>query len=171
MANYRGEEGSVKFKNSAGTTEAVVQTTSWTLDLAKEVLETTVQGNTARTYVGGLISGSGSLEFNYTAASGNETKNLIDDVLTSGKAIKESAELILEAGASIEGVVIALDRKERTKSEKSAVMELREELDAPVHGLASIDDVIGYLQDKKSADGYELILEKMIEYRSNFCVD
>ena len=96
---------------------------------------------------------------------------LIDDVLTSGKAIKESAELILEAGASIEGVVIALDRKERTKSEKSAVMELREELGAPVHGLASIDDVIGYLQDKKSADGYELILEKMIEYRSNFCVD
>ena len=83
MANYRGEEGSVKFKNSAGTAEAVVQTTSWTLDLAKEVLETTVQGDTARTYVGGLISGSRSIEFNYTAASGNETKNLIDDVLAS----------------------------------------------------------------------------------------
>ena len=83
MANYRGEEGSVKFKNSAGTAEAVVQTTSWTLDLAKEVLETTVQGDTARTYVGGLISGSGSIEFNYTAASGNETKNLIDDVLAT----------------------------------------------------------------------------------------
>ena len=83
MANYRGEEGSVKFKNSAGTAEAVVQPTSWTLDLAKEVLETTVQGDTARTYVGGLISGSGSIEFNYTAASGNETKNLIDDVLAT----------------------------------------------------------------------------------------
>jgi len=83
MANYRGEEGSVKFKNSSGTAEAVVQTTSWTLDLAKEVLETTVQGDTARTYVGGLISGSGSIEFNYTAASGNETKNLIDDVLVT----------------------------------------------------------------------------------------
>ena len=83
MANYRGEEGSVKFNNSAGTAEAVVQTTSWTLDLAKEVLETTVQGDTARTYVGGLISGSGSIEFNYTAASGNETKNLIDDVLAT----------------------------------------------------------------------------------------
>ena len=83
MANYRGEEGSVKFKNSAGTAEAVVQTTSWTLDLAKEVLEPTLQGDTARTYVGGLISGSGSIEFNYTAASGNETKNLIDDVLAT----------------------------------------------------------------------------------------
>ena len=83
MANYRGEEGSVKFKNSAGTAEAGVQTTSWTLGLAKEVLEPTVQGDTARTYVGGLISGSGSIEFNYTAASGNETKNLIDDVLAT----------------------------------------------------------------------------------------
>lgn len=83
MANYRGEEGSVKFKNSAGTAEAVVQTTSWTLDLAKEVLETTVQGDTFRSYVGGLVSGSGSVEFNYTAATGNETKNLIDDVLAT----------------------------------------------------------------------------------------
>ena len=94
MANYRGEEGSVKFKNSAGTAEAVVQTTSWTLDLAKEVLETTVQGDTARTYVGGLISGSGSIEFNYTAASGNETKNLIDDVLATGGTALAAIELI-----------------------------------------------------------------------------
>ena len=100
MANYRGEEGSVKFKNSAGTAEAVVQTTSWTLDLAKEVLETTVQGDTARTYVGGLISGSGSIEFNYTAASSNETKNLIDDVLVTEDAGDAVFELYIDTSGS-----------------------------------------------------------------------
>lgn len=100
MANYRGEEGSVKFKNSSGTTEAVVQTTSWTLDLAKEVLETTVQGDTARTYVGGLISGSGSIEFNYTAASSNETKNLIDDVLVTEDAGDAVFEFYIDTSGS-----------------------------------------------------------------------
>ena len=96
---------------------------------------------------------------------------LIDDVLTSGKAIKESAELILEAGASIEAVVIALDRKERAKSGKSAVEELEDELNVPVHSLASINDVIGYLQNQKNKDGNGLILGKMIEYQSEFCID
>tara|TARA_R100000152_G_C6775615_1_gene204139 strand:- start:1089 stop:1505 length:417 start_codon:yes stop_codon:yes gene_type:complete len=100
MANYRGEEGSVKFKNASGTTEAVVQTTSWTLDLAKEVLETTVQGSTARTYVGGLISGSGSIEFNYTAATGNETKNLIDDVLVTEDAADAQFELYIDTSGA-----------------------------------------------------------------------
>ena len=45
MAVYRGEEGSVKFKNSSGTTEAVAQTTAWSLDVTKDVLDCTAQGN------------------------------------------------------------------------------------------------------------------------------
>ena len=96
---------------------------------------------------------------------------MIDDVLTSGKAIRESAELILETGASIEGVLIALDRKERAKSGKSAVEELEDELNVPVHSLASINDVIDYLQNQKNKDGNDLILGKMIEYQSEFCID
>ena len=96
---------------------------------------------------------------------------LIDDVLTSGKAVRESAELILEAGASIESVLIALDRKERAKSGKSAVEELEDELNVPVHSLASINDVIVYLQNQKNKDGNDLILGKMIEYQSEFCID
>ena len=37
MAFFRGEEGSVKFKNGSGTTEAIVSTTGWTLDTTKEM--------------------------------------------------------------------------------------------------------------------------------------
>ena len=63
MAFYRGEEGSVKFKNAAGTTEAVVSTTGWSLSVAKDTLDCTAHGATSRSYVGSLISGTGSIEF------------------------------------------------------------------------------------------------------------
>lgn len=100
MAVYRGEEGSVKFKNAAGTTEAVVQTTAWSLDIQKDVLDTTVHGATARTFAGSLISGTGSIEFNYTAASGNETKNLLDDVLVTEDAADAQFELYIDTSGS-----------------------------------------------------------------------
>jgi hypothetical protein len=100
MANYRGEEGSVKFKNAAGTTEAVVETTSWSLDVTKDILDTTAHGSTSRTFVGSLVSGTGSVEFNYTAASGNETKNLLDEVLVTEDAADAQFELYIDTSGS-----------------------------------------------------------------------
>jgi len=96
MAFFRGEEGSVKFKNSSGTTEAVVSTTGWTLDTTKETLDVTAHGGTSRAFVGGLISGTGSIDFLYTAASGNETANLLADVLTTEDAGDAQFELFLD---------------------------------------------------------------------------
>ena len=48
--------------------------------------------------------------------------------------------------------------------------ELEDELNVPVHSLASINDVIDYLQNQKNKDGNDLILDKMIEYQSEFCI-
>ena len=95
---------------------------------------------------------------------------LIDDVLTSGKAIRKSAELIEAAGASIQGVVIALDRREKNESGKSAAMELSDDLKVPVLSLASVDDVIDYLQTTQSEE-FKKAFEDMSFYRSNFCVN
>ena len=100
MAVYRGEEGSVKFKNAAGTTEAVAQTTAWRLDISKDVLDTTAHGDTSRAFVGSLVSGTGSVEFNYTAASGNETKNLLDEVLVTEDAADAQFELYIDTSGS-----------------------------------------------------------------------
>ena len=100
MAFFRGEEGSVKFKNGAGTTEAIVSTTGWTLDTTKDTLECTSHGDTARKYVGSLISGSGTIDFLYTAASGNETANLLADVLTTEDAGDAQFELFLDTSGS-----------------------------------------------------------------------
>ena len=100
MAVYRGEEGSVKFKNAAGTTEAVAQTTAWSLDISKDVLDTTAHGDTSCAFVGSLVSGTGSVEFNYTAASGNETKNLLDEVLVTEDAADAQFELYIDTSGS-----------------------------------------------------------------------
>ena len=100
MAFFRGEEGSVKFKNATGTTEAIVSTTSWTLDTTKDTLDVTAHGATSRSFVGGLISASGTIDFLYTAADSNETANLVDDVLVAEDAGDAQFELFLDTSGS-----------------------------------------------------------------------
>ena len=100
MAFFSGEEGSVKFKNGAGTTETIVSTTGWSLDTTKDTLDVTAHGATSRSFVGSLISGSGTIDFLYTAASGNETANLLQDVLTTEDAGDAQFELFLDTSGS-----------------------------------------------------------------------
>ena len=100
MAFFRGEEGSVKFKNGTGTTEAIVSTTGWTLDTTKDTLDVTAHGATFRSLVGGLNSGSGTVDFLYTAAGSNETENLVDDVLTAEDPADAQFELFLDTSGS-----------------------------------------------------------------------
>ena len=83
MAFFRGEEGSVSFDNGSGTVGAIASTTSWTLDVTKDTLETTSHGATSRSFVGSLISGSGTVDLIYTATSGDDTAEIISDVLTT----------------------------------------------------------------------------------------
>ncbi len=100
MAFFRGEEGSVKFKNGSGTTETIVSTTGWSLDTTKDTLDVTAHGDTFRNFVGGLISGSGTVDFLYTAAGSNETENLVDDVLTAEDPADAQFELFLDTSGT-----------------------------------------------------------------------
>ena len=113
MAFYRGEEGSVKFKNGSGTTAAVASTTGWNLSIAKDTLDCTAHGATSRSYVGSLISGSGSVEFLYTASSGDETAELLADALTTEDAGDAQFELFLDTSGtkkvSFSGIVTSVD--------------------------------------------------------------
>ena len=113
MAFYRGEEGSVKFKNGSGTTAAIASTTGWSLSVSKDTLDCTAHGATARSYVGSLVSGSGSVEFLYTASSGDETNELLTDVLTTEDAGDAQFELFLDTSGSkkisFSGIVTSAD--------------------------------------------------------------
>ncbi|OFC71531.1 orotate phosphoribosyltransferase [Alteromonas confluentis] len=72
---------------------------------------------------------------------------LVDDVITAGTAIRESMELIAKNGATLAGVLIALDRQERGKGELSAIQEVERDFGTAVVSIVSLGDVIAYLEE------------------------
>lgn len=113
MAFYRGQQGSVKFDDAGSSPAAIASTTSWSLTLEKETLDTTALGATARSNVGGLISGSGSCELLYTATSGDETNVFIEHVNTANDAGAAAFELYLDTTGTkkitFDGVITGTD--------------------------------------------------------------
>ena len=98
MAFFRGEEGSVLFDKAGSSAAAVAGTTSWTLDITKDVLEITDHGDTSRTYTGGLVSATDSVELQYTQEAANtKSAELINDILAapSTEAASANAQFIL----------------------------------------------------------------------------
>ena len=100
MAFFRGEEGSVSFDNGSGSVGAIASTTSWTLDVVKDTLECTAHGDTSRKYVGSLITATGTVDLLYTATSGDDTAEIITDVLTAEDPGDASFSLFLDTGGS-----------------------------------------------------------------------
>ena len=93
---------------------------------------------------------------------------MLDDVLTSGKAIRGAADLIRSEGAEIAGVVIAMDRAEvMAGAEGTAVSDLRSELAAPVISIAHVSDVLAYLSQQASQAE---ALSAMSAYVDQHCV-
>jgi hypothetical protein len=100
MAFFRGEEGSVAFAAAGTTPGAITSTTAWSMDLTKDTLETTAQGTTARTFVGSLISGSGTADILYTAASGDDTAAILADVITTEDPADAKFHLFLDTSGN-----------------------------------------------------------------------
>ena len=85
MTALKGDVGKIMFHNAGGTEADVGQTRSWTLSVSKDTLEATKQGDTAKTFIGGLISGEGSAELLYDPdETGAGYTTFIYDVLTTG---------------------------------------------------------------------------------------
>lgn len=78
---------------------------------------------------------------------------VVDDVITSGRSIREAAQLLRGAGeVSVAGVVVAVDRQERGKGDTTTLQELREELGAPVVPVLSITEVVQDLAERGTLD-------------------
>ena len=90
---------------------------------------------------------------------------LVDDVLTSGKAIRQSVDLIAQTDAEIVGTVIALDRAELVAGAVTAVEALANDLQAPIVSIASVADII-----ERLADAADLTLQqRMLDYQQQYC--
>ena len=70
---------------------------------------------------------------------------IVDDVITDGGAKREAIELIRAQGAEAAGILIAFDRMERGRGERSAVQELTLEFGLPVIAIATLEDLLAFL--------------------------
>jgi len=100
MSAVKGDVGKIMFHNAAGTEADISGTRSWSLSVSKDTLETTVQGDTAKTFVGGLLSGEGSAELIYDPDGNSDYQAFIDDVLVTGDAGDALFELFPDGGTS-----------------------------------------------------------------------
>jgi orotate phosphoribosyltransferase len=73
---------------------------------------------------------------------------IVDDVITDGGAKREAIELIRGQGADPVGILIAFDRMERGRGERSAVQELAREFGLPVIAIATLEDLLGFLESR-----------------------
>ena len=90
---------------------------------------------------------------------------LVDDVITAGTAIRESMTLIEANGASLAGVLIALDRQEKGQGELSAIQEVERDFNTQVVSIICLADLIEYLQDKPEMEQH---LANIRQYRQDY---
>ncbi len=95
---------------------------------------------------------------------------ILDDVITAGTAMREVLDILQQAGATVAGIIVALDRKEKGQGEQSAIQELASSLQIPVLTLVDMDDLIRYLTDDNSAHSNATQLAKMQHYRKQYGV-
>lgn len=73
---------------------------------------------------------------------------LIEDVMTSGKALREILpKLREEANVTVAAMIISVDRQERGTGENSAVQEALEEFGVRVHAIVTMEDIIEAIEE------------------------
>ncbi len=92
---------------------------------------------------------------------------LVDDVITSGAAIREVMAVVEAESATLAGVLVSIDRQERGRGELSAVQEVERDYGVPVRAVVTLDDVLAHLRDTGThADR----LDAMLAYRAEYGV-
>jgi orotate phosphoribosyltransferase len=108
---------------------------------------------------------------------------IVDDVITAGTAIREAISIIKQQGGELVGIVVAMDRQEKTpmlgadgkavygneddgKPRPSAIGQVRKEYGIPVIACVTLDDVVEFV--RKDGVGTKQNLEDMEKYRTKF---
>ena len=91
---------------------------------------------------------------------------IIDDVITAGTAIREAMDIIDANDAKAKGVIVAVDRQEKGKGDKSAIQEVEENFGITVLSIINLGHLVDYL---KQGDDVELI-NRIEAYRDQYGV-
>jgi orotate phosphoribosyltransferase len=71
---------------------------------------------------------------------------IIDDVITAGTSVRESVDIIRDAGAAATGVLIALDRQEKGQGDLTAVQEVEQTFGLRVYPIITLAHIVAYLE-------------------------
>ncbi len=102
--------------------------------------------------------GEGGVFVGYQPKAGEEIV-IVEDVVTAGTAIRESMEILSKLeGCKVAAVFVMVDRKEKGKTDKSAIAEVGEEYGFPVYSVVDVYDIIEYLEeDERNRENVERI--------------
>lgn len=114
--------------------------------------------------------GEGGMFVGKTLADGEKVV-IIDDVMTSGKAMRESLpKLKSAADVNVTGMVITVDRMEKgLNTNDSAVQEVYKEFGIKVYSIVTINDIIDAIKNG-IVEGKEY-LDAMLAYREKYGVE
>ena len=99
MATIRGEQGTVQFDAAGSSNATIVGTRSWSLSITKETLDTSKHGDTFRSFVGSMVSGSGTVELVYDPDATGQA-GFIEDVVTTADPADATFELFTTGSTS-----------------------------------------------------------------------
>lgn len=93
---------------------------------------------------------------------------IVDDVITAGTAIRESMDLIQEAGAEPAAVLVALDRQEKGPDGNSAIQEIEKTYNIPVLAIAKLENLLEFAKTQDNLSGQ---LEQLTAYRQTYGIE
>ncbi len=92
---------------------------------------------------------------------------IVDDVITAGTAVREVMTIIKGEQAEPAGILIGLNRQERGQGQRSALLELEEQLGVPVLSIVSLADVMTFLAGDAR---WQAVLNDIEQYREQYGV-
>ena len=94
--------------------------------------------------------GEGGVFVGYVPKAGEEVV-IVEDVITAGTAIRESMEILSHLdGVKVSSVFVMVDRKEKGKTDKSAMQEVADEFGLNVYSVVDVYDIIEYLEEDEA---------------------
>lgn len=110
--------------------------------------------------------GEGGLFVGQTLKDGDKVA-IIEDVMTSGKALREILPKIAQAAdVKVEAMIISVDRQEKGTGEKSAVREAFDEFGVKVYSIVTMQDIIDAIEEGVIGGGE--YLQAMKDYRKQY---
>ncbi|KAF2137989.1 uncharacterized protein K452DRAFT_291022 [Aplosporella prunicola CBS 121167] len=99
---------------------------------------------------------------------------IVDDVITAGTAIREAIDIIKREGGELVGIIVAVDRQEKTPSatdddgsaRPSAIGEVRKQYGIPVLSILNLDEIVEYCKSSASEEDVKRLLEYREKYRA-----